>query len=205
MRPFLVLLVLLILCSCATTPAPAPSAPPGTPAPPPATPQETVTGTVYVTASALNVRNEPSMEAEVIASAKQGTALGVVRSDASWTRVRLADGTVGWVSSRYVADERVAASRREQTKRGGCPPDSDYAFLEAPTPGFSEFGAHGLVVVEATVNARGIVTGTKLISNGTGDPALAEIAEREIRSSKFSPPIQDCQPRAFFFTYRRTF
>jgi len=202
MRPFLVLLSLLILCSCAA-PAPPPATAPAPP--PPAAPQEAVTGTVYVTASALNVRSEPSMEAEVVASAKQGTALGVVRSDESWTRVRLGDGTFGWVASRYVADERVAASRREQTKRGGCPPDSDYAFLEAPTPGFSEFGAHGLVVVEATVNARGIVTGTKLISNGTGDPALAAIAEREIKNSKFSSPIQDCQPRAFFFTYRRTF
>lgn len=205
MRPFLVLVSLLLVCACATAPAPPPTTPPATPPPPPATAQEPVTGTVYVTASALNVRSEPSMEGEVIASAKQGTALGVVRSDESWTRVRLADGTVGWVSSRYIADEKVAASRREKTKRGGCPADSDYAFLEAPTPGFSEFGAHGLVVVEATVNARGIVTATKLISNGTGDPALAAIAEREIRSSKFSPPIQDCQPRAFFFTYRRTF
>ena len=203
MRPSLVLLSLLLVCACATAPAP-PPAPPATP-PPPAAVEERVTGTVYVTASALNVRSEPSTEAEVIASAKQGTPLGVVRSDEGWTRVRLADGTVGWVSSRYVADEKVAATRREKTKRGGCQPDSDYAFLEAPTPGFSEFGAHGLVVVEATVNARGIVTATKLISNGTGDPALAAIAEREIRNSKFSPPIQDCQPRAFFFTYRRTF
>lgn len=205
MRPFLVLLVLLILCSCAA-PTPPPTAAPATPPPPPtASAEEMVTGTVYVTASALNVRREPSTEAEVIASAKQGTALSVVRSDDNWTRVRLADGTVGWVSSRYVANEKVAAARRERATRGGCPPDSDYAFLEAPTPGFSERGPHGLVVVEATVNVRGVVTSTKVISNGTGDPALAAIAEREIKNSKFAPPIQDCQPRPFFFTYRRTF
>jgi uncharacterized protein YgiM (DUF1202 family) len=203
MRRVLPLLFLVVLCSCAAPPPP-PVTAPATP-PPPRVVDEPAIGTVYVTASALNVRSEPSMEGEVIASARQGSALSVLRSDENWVRVRLDDGKIGWVSSRYVADERVATARREKAKRGGCPPDSDYAFLEAPTPGFSELGAHGLVVIEATVNARGIVTGTKLISNGTGDPALAEVAEREIKASKFSPPIQDCQPRAFFFTYRRTF
>ena len=97
------------------------------------------------------------------------------------------------------------STRRTQTRRSGCPPDSDYAFLEAPTPSFAEGGPHGLVVVEANVNAKGIVTSTKLISNGTGDEAMAFLAEREIKAAKFSAPIRNCQPRAFIFTYRRSF
>ena len=70
---------------------------------------------------------------------------------------------------------------------------------------FSESGAHGMVVVEATVSAKGAVTATKLLSNATGDESLAFLAEREIKGATFSPPIRNCVPRSFIFTYRRTF
>jgi TonB family protein len=140
----------------------------------------------------------------VIAQVKKGTELGVLRSDKSWVKVQLADGATGWVAARFVSDgdSRSAVTK---PKRGGCPPDSDYAFLEVPTPSFFLDGAHGLVVVEATVNASGIVTSAKLISNATGDESMAFMAQREIKSTRFSPPIRDCVARAFIFTYRRTF
>jgi uncharacterized protein YgiM (DUF1202 family) len=207
MRRLLVLISLLIVCSCAAPPTPAPMAVPSTPPPPPTpTAAETVTGSVRVMASALNVRREPTADAEVLTQVKRGTELGVLRSDTSWMKVRLADGTIGWVASRFVADRNASSStRRAATKRGGCTPDSDFAFLETPTPTFSDSGAHGLVVVEANVDVKGIVTSTKLVSNTTGDEALGFLAEREIKSAKFSPPIRDCGPRAFIFTYRRTF
>ncbi|HKR63872.1 MAG TPA: TonB family protein, partial [Thermoanaerobaculia bacterium] len=64
---------------------------------------------------------------------------------------------------------------------------------------------HGIVVVEASVNAKGVVTGTRVVSNSTGDDALGFLAEREIKSARFSPPLRDCVARAFIFTYRRTF
>jgi hypothetical protein len=51
----------------------------------------------------------------------------------------------------------------------------------------------------------GNVTRTKVVSNSTGDEALAFLAEREIKAAKFSPPIRNCAPREFVFTYRRTF
>ena len=60
-------------------------------------------------------------------------------------------------------------------------------------------------MVEATVSAKGTVTDTRLVSNDTGDEALAFLAEREIKGAKFSPPIRNCVPRSFIFTYRRTF
>lgn len=168
--------------------------------------EEKVSGMVRVTASALNVRREPSSDAEVIAQVKKGTELGVLRSDESWVKVRLADGSIGWVAERFVGDPSAKSStKRAQPKRGGCPPDSDFAFLEMPTPTFSDSGAHGLVVVEATVNTNGIVTSTKVISNGTGDEALAFLTVREIQSAKFSPPIRNCGPRAFIYTYRKMF
>jgi TonB family protein len=205
MRRLFLALSLLIVSACSTPPAPV--AAPETPPPPPVI-EEKVTGTVHVTASALNVRSEPSFEGEIIAQVKTGTELGVLREEESWVKVRLADGVTGWVASRFVSDDAPSSTtkkKRAPAKRDGCPADSDYAFIDAPTPSFSEDGPHGLVVVEATVNAKGIVTSAKVISNRTGDEALAFLAVREIKAARFSPPIMDCVPRAFIFTYRRTF
>lgn len=156
-----------------------------------------------MTASALNVRRTASTDAEVIVQVKKGTALAVLARDESWTRVRLAGGETGWVASRFLSDG--AAPKRASSRRSGCAADSDFAFVETPTLAFSDSGAHGLVVIEANVNTKGTVTATKVMSNSTGDDALAFLAEREIRSATFSPPIRSCVPRAFIFTYRRTF
>lgn len=203
-------LSLFVLFACAA-PAPPPVAAPATPAPPPpsAPAEERVTGTVRVTASALNVRREASTDAEVIAQVKKGTTLSVLADDDSWTKVRLAGGEVGWVASRFVSSGSGSApakrSGASSKSRPGCPADSDYAFVETPTLAFSDSGAHGLVVVEATVNAKGNVTATRVISNKTGDESLAVLAEREIKGAKFSPPIRNCVARSFIFTYRRTF
>lgn len=204
-RRLLLLSALLVLFLRCATPAPPPVAAPSTPPPPPPTPAaEAVTGTVRVTASALNVRREPSSDAEVVMQVKKGTSLDVLRSDESWVKVRLADGSTGWVAARFVS--RDGETKRPATKKkGGCQPDSDYAFLTPPPLSFSEGGAHGLVVVEAMVSAKGDVSSTKVVSNGTGDESLAFLTEREIKSAKFSPPIRNCVARSFIFTYRRTF
>lgn len=206
MRPILVFALSLLVCSCAAPPPAAPVAVPEDSAPPPAAAvEEIITGKVRVTASALNVRKDPSTDAEVIAQVKKGTELGVLRSEESWMKVRLADGSAGWVSERFVSSGESATKKRAATKRGNCPADSDFAFLETPTVALSEIGAHGLVVVEASVNTKGIVTSTKVVSNATGDETLAFLTEREIKTAKFSPPIRNCGPRAFIYTYRKMF
>jgi len=202
MRPVLLAVALLVVFRCAAPappPAPAPAPPPAAEAPPPF--EERVIGTVKVTASALNVRADASTDAEVLAQVKKGQSLSVLREDESWVKVRLADGSTGWVASRFVSRGETT----KKTKKGGCPPDSDYAFTETPLPAFSDSGAHGIVVVEANVNTKGAVTATKVVSNSTGDEALAFLTQREIQAAKFSPPIRNCVPRAFIFTYRRTF
>lgn len=208
MRRILLLALVLVRCAASAPPAPEPVPEPVRAEPAvAAVEEEKVIGTVRVTASALNVRREASTDAEVVRQVKKGELLSVLREDESWTRVRLASGETGWVASRFVSKGSATAAprRARRTSRGGCPPDSDYAFTETPALTFSDSGAHGLVVVEATVNAKGTVTSTKVISNGTGDESLAFLAQREIKAAKFSPPIRGCVPRAFVFTYRRTF
>ena len=161
--------------------------------------EEKAIGTARVTASALNVRAEASTDASVLAQVKKGQTLDVLKEDESWVKVKLASGETGWVAARFVTNGK------KQPKKGSCPPDSDYAFTETPMLAFSDSGAHGTVIVEATVSVKGSVTNTKLVSNGTGDEALAFLAEREIKGAKFSPPIRNCAPRSFIFTYTRVF
>lgn len=189
-RSFLALV--LIAAACAAPPpvvvAPAPAAD---------------LGTGRVTATALNVRAEASTDSEALTMVRRGDSLTLVEERDGWYRVRLASGQTGWVSAQYVSGGGTAAPQAR--RRPGCSPDADFAFDKSPLPSFSEDGKHGLVVVDANVNMEGNVTSTKIISNTTGDPALADLADREIRSAKFVAPVRNCVKRAFIFTYKRAF
>ncbi|HEY3055839.1 MAG TPA: TonB family protein [Thermoanaerobaculia bacterium] len=185
---------LLLLGACAQ-PAPSPQPTPQVLTRPA---EEKSIGTVRVTATSLNVRQEASSTAAVVTQVKRGDLLTLLREENGWSKVKLATGEVGWVSSQHVSNPR-------QRTRKGCPPDSEYSFVKAPLASFSERGPHGLVVVDAMVNTKGDVTSTKVISNSTGDESLAAMAQREIRSAKFTPPYRDCVPRTFIFTYKRSF
>ncbi len=185
--PSVCIAVLLLAAACATPPAPQTA---------PEAPSKPAERTMYVVAKSLNVRAEPSTSGKVLTQVKQGDALTVVDEVKGWSNVQLAGGTTGWVSSDY-----IAATRKKV--KPGC--ESEFGFVKAPLAAFSEDGPHGLVVVDATVNTKGDVTATKIVSNSTGEDALAKMAEREIRAAKFTPPYRDCQPKAFIFTYKRTF
>src|SRR5712691_8106962 len=189
------LLALLLIVACAS-PAPPPQTAPETPSTRPG--EGKSIGTVRVTANTLNVRQEPATTASVVSQVARGDQLTLLAVENGWSKVKLASGEVGWVSSQHV-------SSAKQRARKGCPSDSNFAFLKAPLASFAETGPHGLVVVDATVNISGDVTSTKVISNSTGDDAMAKTAEGEIRSAKFTPPYRDCVPRAFIFTYKRSF
>lgn len=190
------LIATLILAACATPPPPEP-----TPAPQEAEApgQEKAIGTVRVSATTLNVRREASSSSDVIAQVRKGERLALLSLAGEWDRIRLGSGETGFVSAQHVIREGVPRARR------GCPADAEYQFVKTPTPAFSDSSAHGIVTVEANVDVRGNVTSARVISNTTGDESLGVLAEREIREAKFSPPIRNCVPKAFIFTYKRTF
>jgi len=188
------LAALLILAGCASPPPPAPET-----TPQPQTPAEEKTiGTVRVTATTLNVRREASGSSEVIKQVRKGEKLALLSTSDDWDRVRLASGEVGYVSVLHVIREGTKA-------RKGCPADAEYEFVKTPTPAFSDSGAHGIVTVDATVDTKGHVTATKVVANTTGDESLGALAEREIRGATFTPPIRNCVPKTFIFTYKRSF
>src|SRR5258706_14256948 len=186
-------LVLTVLTRCAAPPPPPPATvPEPEPAPVTAPTEPAAVGTVRVTATRLNVRKEPATTADVVVQVKKGEKLALLATRADWSNVRLADGTTGWVSSKLVSSDTAAATTR---RRGNCTPDSEYRFLQAPVPSFSDNATvHGIVTVEASVNTQGVVTSTKVVSNTTNDDASAAIAEREIRNAKFAPPVRSCVP-----------
>lgn len=192
---------LLLLAGCGGNAPPAPSPEPQPVAPSPVSPDDHAIGTVRVNVSTLNVRSDASGSAEIIGHVRRGERLTIVADSGEWLRVKLSDGTSGWVSSQLVVREGAATRPR----RTGCLPDSNYSFVNAPKPSFAEDGPHGMVVIEASVDARGNVISTRVVSNDTHDGALASMAEREVRDAKFAPPIRNCAPKAFFFTYKRAF
>jgi TonB family protein len=198
-------LALLIAACAAPPPTPTPIPPPApspSPSSQPAAADERAIGSGRVNASLLNVRREPSLQGEVVGHARRGERVTILGESGEWLRVRTGGGEVGWVSSQHVARDGAATTT---SRRGGCPPDSDYRFLAPPRPSFNENGPHGVVTIEASVNAQGTVTSAKVISNTTGAEALAVIAAREITAAKFAPPVRNCVARAFLFTYRRAF
>jgi hypothetical protein len=189
-----VLICVLLAAGCSAPPPPEPAVVP-------APQSQRELGPGHVTATALNVREEPTADAPILTTVQRGATLQLLEEKDGWYRVRVASGGVGWVSAKYVAMGAPPPRRG----RAGCPPDSDYAFEKSPLPSFSEDGRHGLVVIDANVNTSGVVTSTKVVSNNTGDASLAAIAEREIRAAKFVPPVRDCVKRSFVFTYKRAF
>ena len=197
MKRFLVLL--LVLAACAT-PAPPPAQPSPEPQPQPKAELKPI-GTVKVTAKNVNVRSAPSLSGEVITQANKGDRFPLLENGDEWMHVRLSNGSDGYVSAGLVMREGAANKARK-----GCPADTDFSFAKAPLPSFSDNQTtHGIVTVDATVDTKGTVTATKIISNTTGDEALAFLAEREIKNARFVAPIRNCVPRAFIFTYKRSF
>ena len=110
----------------------------------------------------------------------------------------------GWRSGLCPA---VRSSRRRrrggEAAAGGSVRRIRYAFVETPRLRGSDRTRPGLVVVEANVNVKGIVMSTKVISNGTGDEALAFLAEKEARHTIASGRREPSRlNRAFIFSTR---
>lgn len=182
--------LVLLLAACSTT------APPLPPEPQPAAPSpvaEEVTGNIRVTAAKLNVRAEANVESAIVGTLRRGDRIGLIRTDGGWSRVRLSNGVDGWVSAKHVRSEK------------GCPADRDFRMLEPPEITFTDTTSHGVVTVEVEVSPAGKIVRTKVTSNTTGEPLLASIAEKEIRSAKFAAPVKNCTAQRFVYVYRKNF
>ena len=154
---------------------------------------ETPIGMARVRATSLNVRSGPSTSDAIIASVRRNQRVTLLSRNGEWARIRVAAGEPGWVAARYLREEK------------GCSPDRDFEVVESAPLTFSDSGANGSVIVEATVGGDGVVDTTKIISNETGDEGLAELAVLEVTKMRFQAPVRNCVERKFIYTYRRTF
>jgi TonB family protein len=168
---------------------------------PPPTSQAPVES-LTVLATTLNVRVDPSTSGAVVTKVSKGERVTVLKRDGAWSRIQTTSGDIGWVSSEHIGTPRQAGRARS---RSGCAPDREFAFDRAPTPSFSQEGAHGLVVVEAGVDTEGNVRSTRVVSNSTGDAEMAARAEKELKTARFIAPVRNCVARAFIYTYKRSF
>ncbi len=71
--------------------------------------QKTATGTI--TATTLNLRDSANTDGNVIVTLNQGAALTILKSEGNWYNVKTSAGTIGWVSSSYVATGNTVISR----------------------------------------------------------------------------------------------
>jgi hypothetical protein len=206
MKRFALLLALaMAFARCATAPPPPAPVPAPAPAPEPApAPALPSIGMLKVTASSANIRRDANTTSDVIVQVKRGEHLALLAKSGDWMNVRLTTGETGWVSSKLVAND-VPKPVRKARNADGCAGDSDYRFITAPKPAFSDSEKHGVVTVEANVSAAGVVMSTRVVSNTTGDQSLAFLTEREIKSARFAAPVRSCVARAFIFTYTRAF
>jgi hypothetical protein len=149
---------------------------------------------VRVTAARLNVREKPTTGAAIVGRVRKGERLAVLGADGEWLEVKLEDGKIGWMHGKYVRSD------------GPCPADKAGAELLSDVPlSFSEGASVGRVVVEARVDATGSVASTRLVQDTTGIPELVQRAEAEVRAFKFAPPVHNCRPVPFVYTYTRNF
>lgn len=68
-------------------------------------------GTGVVTGSVVNVRSEPSTESEVLAKFEKGVKLEIYERSGKWYRIKLEDGSYGWMHSDYLVIRQETASR----------------------------------------------------------------------------------------------
>lgn len=59
---------------------------------------------LIVDAEALNLRAGPSTSAAVLRAMPRGTAVAEGSRNGNWVEVRTGDGTVGWMSARYLRE-----------------------------------------------------------------------------------------------------
>lgn len=113
-------------------PAPSPAPTTGTTSPPASvettTPRETtpaptnpfrdISGTVYVKTSAANLRSEPSTSSVVVDTLYYGAALQTLSTNDSWTKVKTANGQIGFMDNSLFQTEVIENTPPPATSKG---------------------------------------------------------------------------------------
>lgn len=148
----------------------------------------------YVGGPELNVREQPNDNAPILATYSNGEAISVLAEKGEWSEVRTGD-RAGWAKTAELttAEAKVAQDTNPQPQ-----------FRVMPLP-VSAPSTRGEVYIEADVNTEGEVTATRVISNTTGVPALAEQNANALKSARFYPMVVKGERRQFKYYHRVTY
>ena len=177
---------------CASHEAPPPAPPPPSPAAEAAPPAAEELS--WLVPKTVNVREEPTTKASMVAKAAKGTRLTSFEEKDGWVHVKLPDTRTGWI-------------RRDLLRRDeNCLPDRKELLLEPPMVRVSDVpGPKGRVVVEADIDETGTVRAVRIVKNETGSTERAESVKAEVQTVKFRPPVRKCRISGFTYVYARTF
>lgn len=89
---------------------------------------------VLIDARTLNVRSGPGTDFQVLASVKEGDQVVGLRQDSGWVQVELPDGTIGWVSEKYVKIGETLASPDAQSAPPSTPAPPRQTTPSTPAP-----------------------------------------------------------------------
>ncbi|MFZ5986279.1 MAG: SH3 domain-containing protein [Bacillota bacterium] len=83
------------------------------PASAPAAKTESVTQIGIVNASTLNVREGAGTEYKIVDKLDRGEKVSILAKENGWYKIKMSNGTIGWVSSTYISTDVTVAARGE--------------------------------------------------------------------------------------------
>jgi uncharacterized protein YgiM (DUF1202 family) len=102
-------------------------------------------GRARITANSLNVRSGPGTDFEVLGSVKKDEIVVLLRESPGWKQIQLENGTIGWVSDKYVevveATPAPPPPTREQETPATPAPESPAPRSSASSGGGSALGS----------------------------------------------------------------
>jgi uncharacterized protein YgiM (DUF1202 family) len=148
----------------------------------------------YVGAPELQVREQASDTAPVLATYQNGEAISVLAEKGQWVEVRSGDRS-GWAKTADLTD----AAGKDQAENN---PDPKFRVVPMPV---SAPSSHGAIYIEADVNSDGEITATRILENTTGSPALAEQNAAALKNGKFYPIVIKGERKGFKYYHRVTY
>jgi len=142
--------------------------------------------------SDATVLAHPHDGAPAIGKVGSGQSVSVLSRRGEWTEVRIADRS-GWVRAAQLSD----AAEAKQAESDNLKP----SFRIPPAPVTSP-GAHGDIVLEASVNQDGEVLDVRALSDTTGSASLLTKNRASLMQARFNPIVQHGARKAFTYEYR---
>jgi outer membrane biosynthesis protein TonB len=178
MRKAIYILAAILMFSCAKTQ-------------PTAAPSDEVRkpiDTLYVGVPRLSVYAQPNDAAPVVTTYGYTESVSILARQGPWSETRTYDGGSAWVHSA----ELITATQVEEVLANPAP-----RFALAPQQ-IPSARVHGVILLQARVNADGEVVDVQPSSNTTGRDDLVEANADALRRARFFPLIDKKGQRASF-------